>query len=742
MQTETSPRDTEDRAQPSPIDTTAASKGHHRSLFIVLTVASFVGAGLLFSVQPMVAKMLLPLLGGSAAVWNTAMVFFQLVLLLGYAYAHFAVSRLRPRTHRLVQVGLISLPLIVLPIAVPAGWIAPSTTSPLGWVLITLLVMVGAPFFALATLSPTLQRWLAETDHPSAGNPYFLYSASNAGSLLSLLAYPLVLEPLLDVPAQTRLWTAFYVTLMIMIGAAAWLARPRSTTDDGTPAAVLDGGERPSWRRRGFWVYAAFVPSALMLAVTRHISTDVASFPLLWVVPLSLYLLTFVIAFRGEPVNEVRFAAGTLRFTVIALVLGWGQLRSTWLLIVLPLVVFTAAALMAHGRLMLARPAPARLTEFYLWISIGGAAGGVFASLIAPTVFDSILEYPIALALALTLLPVAKDRLQRRTTIVAFAAVALAVVAALVRRSGNMDPAIVLAAVVSVVAFALLRKTKVFTIVMVILIAAPLLGRSGDLLTDRTFFGVHRVSETASGTHILWHGTTIHGVQANFGEPTPALPSNYYHPSGPIGQLLLDRRARPELDVAVLGLGAGTLSAYSRPGDHYTFYEIDPVVLEIARDPNMFTYLEEAEGEVTHVIGDGRIMLDLAEERYDLIVLDAFSSDSIPTHLITEEAVRGYAERLREDGLIAVHISNRHLDLEPVIGRLAEELGFVAYAQHYFPPTEALDEGALPTRWVVLAPSVEALQGLEADAAWQPARRDAALWTDAYTSILEIFRWR
>ncbi len=738
MQIETSKRSTPTGASASHDGGGSAAPA---ALYAVLIAASFVGAGLLFSVQPMVAKMLLPLLGGSAAVWNTAMVFFQVLLLGGYAYAHFAVTRLRPRSHRMAQIGLIALPLIVLPIAVPAGWDAPTTASPLGWTLFVLLIMVGAPFFALATLSPTLQRWLAETDHAGAANPYVLYSASNAGSLLSLLAYPIVLEPLLDVPAQAQLWTGLYGLLIVLVAAAAWLARPHTGGITAAPGHPTDAGPPVSWRRRGFWVYAAFVPSALMLGVTRYLSTDVASFPLLWVVPLAIYLLTFVVAFRGEPVREVGIAASALRFAVIPAVLLFGRLQATWLLLTLPLVVFAAAALMAHGRLMLARPAPARLTEFYLWISIGGAAGGVFASLVAPTVFDQVLEYPIALALALTLLPAAGGKPSRRLTVVAAAAVLGAITAAVFQTSGELDLAVVSMAAVAVATFVALRDRRSFAVVMAILVAVPLLGRAGTLRSDRTFFGVYRVHETPDGTHVFTSGTTIHGSQRGIGQGERPMPTSYYHRSGPIGQVLAGRLDAGGVNVAVIGLGAGSLAAYAGPDDHYTFYEIDPVVLEIAADPGLFTYLAETEGTIDHVIGDGRLMIERSGDVYDVIVLDAFTSDAIPTHLVTLEAMASYADRLADDGVIAVHVSNRHLDMEPVVGRVAAELGLVARSQFYSPDDAARSDGAAPTRWIVVARSEAHLGGSGDLGSWAPAREDASLWTDSYTSIFEIFNW-
>ncbi|MDH3607201.1 MAG: fused MFS/spermidine synthase [Acidimicrobiia bacterium] len=703
-----------------------------RMLLGLFTVSSFLGAGLLFAVQPMVAKMLLPLLGGSAAVWNTAMVFFQLTLLAGYAYAHFAVTRLGPRLHRWVQVALIGLPLVLLPIAVPSGWLAPTSSTPIGWVLLVLLIMVGAPFFALSTLSPTLQRWLADTDHPAAANPYFLYAAGNAGSLLALLAYPLILEPTLGVETQTGMWMAGYGLLALLVAGTAFIARPAAGDSTAQPTT------RAPWNTRLFWGYAAFVPSALMLGVTRHLATDVASFPLLWVVPLAIYLLTFIIAFRHEPTREVRVASMIVRVSVIPVVLTFGQAQATWLLLALPLTLFAAAGVVAHGRLMLTRPEPSGLTEFYLWISIGGAAGGVFAALLAPVLFDRILEYPIAIALALTLIP-ATTTLARNARLASIAAVGLAVVAGVARAADAGDLSLIAMAVASVIAYALFRKSSAFTVVLVVLIAGLLVGQQATLATNRTFFGVYRVGDNGDNIHVMASGTTVHGIQQL--DARPPVAAGYYHSSGPIGDVMADLRSRPDLDVAIIGLGAGSLAAYARPSDTFRFFEIDPVVVDLASDPTLFTYVSEARGVIEFVIGDGRIMLDRSPDSYDAIVMDAFSSDAIPTHLITREALDVYLKHLRPDGVLAVHISNRHLDLEPVLGRLAAEAGLVAETRDHTPSEAAEAEGATSSSWVVMARAAEQLAGISATPGWEPPPVDGPLWTDSYTSLLSVFRW-
>ncbi|MDH3538440.1 MAG: hypothetical protein OEP52_00465, partial [Acidimicrobiia bacterium] len=441
--------------------------------------------------------------------------------------------------------------------------------------------------------------------------------------------------------------------------------------------------------------------------------------------------------FRHEPTAEVRISAAILRFSVIPVILTYGFTQASWVLLALPLVVFTAAALVAHGRLMLNRPEPSGLTEFYLWISIGGAAGGVFAALLAPVLFDQILEYPIAIALAVTLLPITTS-MERRARGLAVVAAGVALVAGAVRIVGQVDAALVLAAVAAVIAFVAFRKTAAFIIVMVVVIVGSLSGAKGTLATARTFFGVHRVFEADPETHVIASGTTVHGLQI-FGSGSP-VPTGYYHLEGPVGEALATLDDRPTLDVALLGLGAGTLAAYSRPGDVFTFFEIDPAVVGLATNPDLFTYVSEAAGSIEFVLGDGRIMLERQDEQYDTIVMDAFGSDSIPTHLLTREAIDVYLEHLRTNGLLLIHISNRHLDLEPVLGRLADDAGLAARVRRHTPSPGALEEGAAPSTWVAFARSAEDLDGLTSQ--WQAARVDGPLWTDSYTSLLGVFRWR
>jgi hypothetical protein len=699
---------------------------NERGLVLLLAVASFLGAALLFAVQPLVAKLLLPLLGGSAAVWNTAMVFFQLALVVGYLVAHVTTRGLSPRSHRLAQVGLLAVFLVTLPIALPQGW-EPPAGSPTLWVFAALAIMVGGPFLALATVSPTLQRWLAETGHPRATNPYFLYAASNSGSLLALLAYPLLLEPTWGVTTHVRMWSVGYGFLVVLIAAAAWWTRGAAPTPSG-PALFAPGGV--AGRRRWFWVYTAAVPSALMLGVTRHLATDVASFPLLWVVPLAIYLATFIIAFAGRP-GVIAAGAGAVRFLAIPLLLSIAlTFESTVLSLLLPLAFFAGAGVLAHGRLYESRPQPAHLTEFYLWLAVGGAAGGVLASLIAPIVFQSIAEYPLAIGMALTVLP---HRSAPRGRLV-YAALGMGAIASMLAQlGGSFGLSNFLLGATGVIAFAMVRESRAFAMVLAALLAVAVVAPAETIVAERTFYGVYRIYAVGSD-YVMSSGTTVHGAQRRFGDE-PTQPIHYYHREGPVGSFF--SALQPEaLEVGVIGLGTGSMAAYAGPTDHYTFYEIDPAVVAMARDPGLFTFLEEAAGTVDVVVGDGR--LEIAREpdgSFDVIVLDAFSSDAIPVHLLTTEAIDTYRRKLTAEGLLLVHISNRYLDLEPIVGRITTELGMSARVDRFEPTAEQRQSGAATSVWVVAGFGELPVSG------WEDLRDNGPLWTDSYTSILSVFRW-
>lgn len=643
--------------------------------------------------------MLLPRLGGSPAVWNTSLVFYQAVLLGGYLVAHVLTDRLPHGGHRVVQLTLVAAAVPLLPIAIPSGWVPPVDGSPALWTLAVLVGMVGLPFLALSTLSPTLQAWFARSGHPAGSDPYFLYAAGNAGSLLGLLTYPLVVEPAMALDTQSAVWTLGYALLIALVGGAAWLSRDRGAEALG---ARLPRSPAVGWGRRLTWAYLAFVPSVLLLGVTRHISTDVAAVPLLWVLPLVLYLVSFVVTFGSRDNSQlVRVSAiGVVVVSALALDRTWNA--PLLLRMSVPLLLLAAAATVAHGRAHMLRPPADRLTEFYVWISAGGVAGGLFAALLVPMVADDVVEYPLAIALSVALTP---------------------------RLIGSFGTRAVMRRLLQGLVALLAVGALVPTLTLVV-------GEDRFIFRERTFFGVHRVQGESDSEHALINGTTIHGWQDL--SLQPPVPAAYYTAESPIGQAIRHVQARDEeVGFGIVGLGTGALAAYARPADRSTFYEIDPVVVDIARDPSLFTYLTEVHGTLDVVIGDGRIQLDRSQNRYTLIVLDAFTSDSIPTHLLTVEALEIYLRHLDEGGLLAFHISNRYLDLEAVLGRAARELGLFGLARAHDPPEG--ERGALPSRWVVLARDEQLLGGLAASGGdWRSVRTDGPLWTDHHSPLLPV----
>ena len=743
---------------------------------MLFVTATFLGATLLFLVEPMVTKMLLPLLGGTPAVWNTAMVFFQAALLGGYAFAHISLTRLGTKRQPVVQVFFLLAPLFLLPIAVPAGWHPPTEGSPAAWTLLALAVMVGAPFFMLSTAGPTLQRWFSATTHPRAHDPYFLYAAGNIGSLLALIGYPIVIEPTLSLTAQSRIWSALYLAFVLCCAACAVVLRRQHAADvpDAEVAARAPAPTTITNRTRLRWIYLAAIPSALMLGVTRHIATDVASMPLLWVIPLSLYLVTFIVAFGRRPGTPVRISGRILKLLVVPLAVSFfGLVASLWLVFALHLTVFFCAAMVAHGRLSAERPEPAKLTEFYLLLSTGGMVGGILTALVAPVVFTTVVEYPLAIVLALTVLPftafdsssagtdasssplsrplltVAGRAITVRTVLLGLPVVALAIASVVIRGWGTQSSltlSIIIGGIVAAGAFALARTPITYAMsIAVLLLVAVLVPAHPTAYGARTFFGVHRVYEDATATtrHVLLNGTTVHGMEDYTGA-NAFQPTTYYHRTGPIGQFFEQRQTStgPQ-QIALVGLGSGALAAYGRAGDRFTYYEIDQAVIDIARNRDLFTFVPDSKAAIDFKLGDGRLELEATDQRYDVMVVDAFSGDAIPVHLITNEALALYTQRITDHGIIAFHISNRYFDFAPVLERLAHEQGLVGYLQDN-PPTPAEEEqGKLDATWVLLARSPADLGALATDTRWTRMGdgADAPLWTDTYSDLLHVFRW-
>jgi hypothetical protein len=746
---------------------------HRRALTLLFSATLFTSAALLFWVEPMVAKMLLPLLGGTPAVWNTCLLFFQTMLLAGYAYALFATRRLTPRQQIFAQLALLAVAAVSFPISISNATAAgvPREGNPAFWLLGRLCLVVGLPFFAVSTLSPLLQNWFSATRHTSARDPYFLYAASNAGSLLALVSYPLIIEPALALRRQSHLWSLSYAALLLLVAACAvafWRASSRissvtndesSATNDDRAASenVDDDSEALTWRRRSLWVALAFVPSSLMLGVTTYISTDIASIPLLWVVPLSLYLVTLIIAFARRTRPQRRRIEIILPGIALVFLLAYlsGATQPVFFLVALHLLFFFAAALMCHGRLADDRPATSRLAEFYLWLSVGGALGGLFNAIIAPVVFNRVVEYPLAVVAACALIPRRTDDATNTprahwldpgyAATIGILTFVFALVASRVNWETNERLALVVG-VPLILAYLLRRRPPRFALALGAIMLGGVFYHSLDtrtLLTSRNFYGTLKVTQDAgSDLHWLYHGTTIHGRQSTV-LSRQCEPLSYYHRTGPLGAVFDAYRERPASpNVAVVGLGTGATAAYARAGERWTFYDINPTVLQIAETPDYFTYLSYCAREVplTVVLGDARLRLaDAPANGYGLIVLDAFSSDAIPVHLMTAEALELYLSKLAVGGVILFHVSNRSLDLHPVVADLARSRSLTCLASN----DGERNPDKEPSQWIAVARSPDDLAALAKDARWLPLTGDATrrVWTDDYSNIVSVFKW-
>lgn len=716
----------------------------------LFTLTTFTGAALLFMVQPMAAKLVLPSFGGSATVWSTSSLLFQVLLLVGYIYAHATTRRLGVRWQPAVHVVLLLVPLLVLPVALPANAAPGADASPVIWLLRVLCLMVGLPFLVLSATGPLIQRWYTWSDGPRADDPYFLFSASNLGSFVGLLAYPLILEPNLTLSQQRIGWSIGFGFFVALMAACALATRrgPAAATAGDVPAAPVAPSPAPTTRRILLWVALAFLPSTLMLSATAHLSTDVAAVPLLWVLPLAAYLASFVAAFartsREWPRTATRIAVALA--TLSAVLSLSGAHLSIVLMVVIDVAMVGAVSYAAHARLAATRPAPEHLTQFYILVSLGGALGGLLNGFLAPMVFNRIWEYGLALA-ATPLLLVQADAVRKlltskwgpRLVLPAVVTLPLLLIFGLVplidRTQGHRLLQVV--AVLLVLAGAWWASRQPITLALVLLLFTSTAGAAVVLtsaLTERTFYGTYQVTHAAT-RHSLVHGSTIHGYQMTAPELRDE-PTSYYGRGGPVGDIF--ETVQPAGTVAV-GLGVGTLAAYSTPERQMTFVEIDPAVVRIAEDTEHFTYLADATGPVDVVTGDGRLALaDMSSGTTDLVALDAFTSDAIPTHLLTVEALAEFTSLLAEDGVLAVHISNRHFDLAPVLAAAADELGLHAVSGTYADAPEAHESLAY---WVVLTTDQGRAAEFEALPGWEPLTDSGArVWTDDYSSVLSVLK--
>jgi hypothetical protein len=737
-------------AAPSRPDAPALRLGQ-RVAPALFSATLFVSALLLFAVQPMFTKMVLPRLGGSPSVWSVAMVAFQTFLFAGYLYAHALARMLKPAPAALLHLTLLTLVALVLPLGVASGFGAPPSDWVMLWVVALFACSIGVPFVALSATAPLLQHWFLATGHPQAKNPYVLYAASNLGSFCALLLYPFAIEPFFSLRMQTLLWSFGFSVLALCLGAAACLANGKEIV--GTVAA----GERPTWRRRAVWSLLTSVPAGLCIAVTSFITTDLASAPLLWMLPLALYLLTFVAVFRERPWISQGLVLRLLPYVLAPLAISlFGNGKTYWFAnLLLNLAAFVLISLACHGEAYRLRPAASRLTEFYLWTSFGGVLGGVFAGLAAPHLFNNTYEYPILIVAALSVLPGVFSQGPRHFLreagpglVAAGGVLALFfLVGARLPLAAEMPIQVALVVLAALMLFQA-RQPARFAGLVVFAFVLTGLYRPGLRQVEivRSFFGVHQVIDTADGTHrILVNGVTIHGAEritAEAGDGLPARPEplTYYYSGGPLSDVIEATRAaqRGLARVAVVGLGTGSLACYRHDGERWTYFEIDREVIRIARDPRYFHFLSACAPGEPIVLGDARLTLADSTERYDLIVLDAFSSDAIPVHLLTREAFAGYLRKLAPSGVIAVHVSNRHMELASVVAAVGKAERLIAYERQDDQANDFINDYRANAEVVALAGNPADLGGLPSRRGWRKLDPipGIAPWTDDYSDVL------
>ena len=737
-----------------------------RRWLFVLTI--LVGSFLLFQVQPMVARMVLPKLGGAPAVWNSAMLVYQALLLGGYAYAHW-LGRFTVQRQAMIHVALFLVAALWLPIGI-AQIAPPGPGQEALWVPLLLLASIGPVFLVVSAQAPLMQRWFAAD--PRAGDPYYLYAASNLGSFVGLISYPALVEPNLPLAAQSWGWTAGYALLVLLVAASAaarWHGRAAEAASD----AVSIDEPRLTWRRLLHWLFIAAVPSGLMLSTTTHLTTDIVAMPLLWVLPLGLYLLSFVIAFSTmDRLTEIiTFIAPAVLLAVGGLALlstGGGSMLIALASLLMLFVIATAL----HGYLYHLRPATQHLTLFYLVMSAGGVLGGLFAALFAPLIFDWVYEHPLLTLAAAMLLPLPAifpwDKwLKLGAPTVRMAVVLLVAIAAFASWrmvggwSGRLDDDVAIwgFGIFAIGLLVISWRWAYVTILALLMVGVGGWNTVQESFTGdrvRSYFGVYTVTNyPGQKQRRLAHGTTLHGLQrtdpAHRREPT-----TYYGPKSGVGLTLAQAEALagPDAAVGIVGLGAGTLACYRRPGQRWTIFEIDPVMVDIARDPEKFTFLSDCAGDTPIVIGDAR--LKIAEQpaaRFDVLVIDAFSSDAIPLHLLTKEAIGIYQRALKPDGILLIHISNRFFGLEPVLAEEARARGWRAAIRLDPGPVEDGIGDLTASNWVALTTTPQRMRQLTGglrprekageDGAWVPlnARAGFERWTDDYASTLPVLMW-
>ncbi|MGH1398923.1 MAG: fused MFS/spermidine synthase [Alphaproteobacteria bacterium] len=732
----------------------------NRFLLYTYAITLFLSAALIFSVQPLFSKMILPLLGGTPQVWNTAMLFFQFVLLLGYFYAHTLSTYFKTSLQIIIHLALLILFIGSLPFYIPADAAPPMDGSLSLWQVSLMFSQIGGAFFILSASAPLFQHWFSKTSHPDAPNPYFLYGASNLGSMGALLSYPVLIEPHLNIGTQADVWMYGYwgICVFTVLCAVILKASASKSSQDVQAKKEVRAGNSPSFKRCLTWVCLAFVPSSLMLGTTSFITTDIASVPLMWIIPFALYVGSFIIVFSRREIitfkgTQSLFIAAVC-FFIICNVAITKLVHTPYILLLSHFVFFAACALLCHKKLADLKPDARYLTAFYFMMSIGGVLGGFFNAIIAPAVFNDTYEYLIVALLAIAIWhgAIPKPSFKRSLSFLDqnYLPILLLFSALLFNFSDYILPSAAVNFALLAYVFYRYRSDKAVLAFAFVVYLCSILGSSyvqvdssaKILRQDRNFFGVLKVTQTDTETSLL-HGTTLHGMQL-LQEENRLTPISYYSRGNPISDVFehFDKSANSQR-IGVIGLGSGVTACYSHKGRVFDFYEIDKNVVEVAEDKQYFTYLSDCGSPYKIILGDARLSLKAQSvSLYDILIIDAFSSDSIPVHLMTFEAIQDMQRVIKPDGVLLFHISNRHMDLEPVLQAAGAALGMTGMARiNEGGKLEGGDIPFLPSHYAVLTKNLDIIDVLK-QAEWRniKSRKNFRLWTDSFSNILSVLQ--
>lgn len=722
----------------------------------------FLSAALLFLAEPLIGKMLLPLAGGTPAVWNTCMFFFQFILLAGYFYAHILTSYIKLPAQVVIHCGLAALIFFALPLHISHGSVgaSPGTDNPINWLLKVLFTKTALPLFLVSTSAPLLQSWLSKTSLSGAKDPYFMYGTSNAGSLLGLFCYPVIVEPFFSTVTQNELIKYLYLILTLnLIICGALSIRRRAIVENNSNLISSKEAKETSSKIKSFglWTVLAALPSSLTLGSTTYLTTDLAPVPLLWVVPLALYLLSFIVAFSSNPPTLHKYFRRFFCLPALVLIVTYiaGAHHPPLILSLIVLWVLFFSSLYCHTQLVKSRPPSQLLTVFYLCIACGGMAGGVFNAIISPLIFNEVVEFPLVLSFICAVGGAWNgSKIWKWKSFLPLIAVGFLAVLVpqlfLKNFSESMSAAwgtlVLLPA--ALVAYRYVEKPLLFSIILLVLVGTKAFYPSvigSTVHQERNFFGVLRVTLDRGGNyHQIAHGDTIHGRQ-KIKELSGCEPLSYYHRSGPAGDVFSEfskLTSKPNSQVALIGLGAGALLCFADSNQDWTVIEVNPAVTRVANDKRLFTYMQNnLAATVKTIIGDGRLALThLPDGSFDLLAVDAFSSDAIPIHLITSEALELYFKKLKPDGVLLLHISNLHLDLSPVLSAYREQSG--RYLRIKMDMDISGKEGKDPSVWALMANDRERLGFFTATKGWSsPKPIPFRVWTDDFSNIISTLTW-